>query len=72
MKKFEMLKELWDFLKIDNFSKKQFGKYEDIAKNKFFKNGMKKNKKNIINIYNLQNYGYYKNSKIKLYYDIIE
>jgi hypothetical protein len=72
MKKIKMLEELWEFLKIDDFVKKQFGNYEDLAKNKFFKNGIKKQKKDIINIYNLQNYGYYKNSKIKLYYDIID
>ena len=72
MKKNNILANLWDFLTIENFTKNQFKNYEDIAKTQFFKNGMKKTKKELQQVYNLQNYGYYNNSKLKLYYDIID
>ena len=63
-----MLKELWEII-----SKKCFtGAYKDIAKQKFFKYGMKKKKKELTQTYNLYNYSYYINQYIKLYYDIID
>ena len=72
MKKNNILANLWEFLTIENFTKNQFKNFEDIAKIKFFKNGMKKTKKDLQQVYNLQCYGYYNNFKLKLYYDIID
>lgn len=70
MKKQEILKELWEHIEIENFANNYWKQYKKEAKNRFFKNGLKKNKKELITIYNLQNYGYYRELKQKLYFDI--
>ena len=71
MKKIEILKSFWDFLSIDGFSKNYWGIYEEKAKNEMLKKGMKLNKKELLQFYNLYCYGYYNNYKQKLYYDIL-
>lgn len=45
--------------------------YIDMAKKRFFNYGMRKAKKDLQQIYNLYNYGYYNENELKLYYDII-
>ena len=68
MIKIEILKELWEVISKNCFN----NIYKDIAKQNFFKYGMRKKKKELIQTYNLYNYGYYKNACIKIYYDIID
>jgi hypothetical protein len=68
MTKIKILKELWEIISKNCFT----DIYKDIAKQKFFKYGMRKKKKELIQTYNLYNYSYYKDQYIKLYYDIID
>lgn len=70
MKKIEILNSLWDFISIDGFSKEYWKQYEELAKERFFKIGLKKLKKDLITLYNLYSYGYYNEFKYKLYYDV--
>lgn len=71
MKKQEILNHLWEFLEIDGFSKRYWGKYEDEAKQNFFKIGINQTKKHLQTTYNLYCYGYYNDIKYKLYYDAL-
>ena len=68
MTKNNILIELWEK------TQKHFenNRYIDIAKERFFNYGMKKTKKDLQQIHNLYNYGYYNKNEIKLYYDIID
>lgn len=67
MTKNNILIELWEK------AQKHFENdiYIDFAKERFLNYGMKKTKKDLQQIYNLYNYGYYNENEIKLYYDII-
>lgn len=70
MKKVDILKDLWEFIEIDRFSKEYWGQYEKEAKKRFKELGNKKKKEDLQHIYNFKNYGYYNNRKQYLYFDV--
>ena len=72
MEKNDILTYLWNNLESTNFIQQYFKQYAEAAKNAFFKNGMKKQKKQLQQICNLYDYGYYHNRNQYIYYDITD
>lgn len=72
MNKNEILKDLWEFIKADNFYKSKNKEQREKAKNNFFKKGMRKKKRRLEQFYNLYCYGYYNNNKYQLFLEIID